>query len=110
MNACRPKRGTIKNEIRDGIKKRGFYIVPTPDQIPGCRGNRKGVLERIQQFAEDNKWRVTVHEDNGWLLFTADHSAGLAHSPGNHHPAFQKAAKVMEQALRGHRLAPSFGG
>jgi hypothetical protein len=75
MNACRPQRGSIIKTIADGIAKRGFYIVPSPDQIPGChRNNSKANLDRIQEFAVENAWRVTIHDENGWLLFTPDHS------------------------------------
>lgn len=87
MNACRPQRGSIIKTITDGIAKRGFYIVPSPDQIPGChRSNSKANLDRIHEFARDNAWRVTIHDENGWLLFNPDHSHSV---PDRQHDLLQ---------------------
>jgi hypothetical protein len=73
MSVDPSKRGCIREAIENGIAIRGFYIVSTPDEIPGCRGNKSAKAECVQQFARDNGWRVTVHTGNGWLLFSIEH-------------------------------------
>jgi hypothetical protein len=70
MNASSPKTASIVAAIRAGIASRSFYIVPTPDEIPGCLGSKEKKLKCVQQFARFNGWNVTIHDGNGWLLFT----------------------------------------
>lgn len=72
MSACRPKRGSVIKAIRAGIATRGFYIVPTPEEIFGCKGSKNEKLEFLHEFAQKNGWHVTIHNGNGWILFTAD--------------------------------------
>jgi hypothetical protein len=63
----------IVQVIENGITNRKFYILASPDQIPGYKESGKGKrLECIQQFAETNHWQVTIHNQNGWLIFTAE--------------------------------------
>jgi hypothetical protein len=71
MNAY-PKRRSLVEAISDGIASRDFYIVPTLDEIPGCHGDRKAKLGWARQFARDHGWHVTIHDGNGWILFTAN--------------------------------------
>ena len=75
MSVCRSKRAKIREAIKDGIEKRGFHIVCAADEIPNCCGGTNANLDRIQQFARKNGWHVTVHDRNGWLLFTTDRYA-----------------------------------
>ena len=72
MSACRPKRGSVVKAISTGIARRGFYIVPTPEEISGCKGSKNEKLEFLHGFAQKNGWHVTIHNGNGWILFTAD--------------------------------------
>jgi hypothetical protein len=65
------KRRALLEAIAAGIASRGFYIVPDPDEIPGSCGSRTAKLERARKFASENHWHLTVHDGNGWLLFTA---------------------------------------
>ena len=63
----------IVQVIENGIANRKFYILASPDQIPGYKESGKGKrLECIRQFAETNHWQVTIHNQNGWLIFTAE--------------------------------------
>jgi predicted TIM-barrel fold metal-dependent hydrolase len=78
MSACRPKRGSITKAIQDGIAKRGFYIVSTPEDVPGCRGKKSEFQECVHEFARENGWHVAIHSGNGWLLFTPSHTPPAA--------------------------------
>jgi hypothetical protein len=69
---CSPRRSSLVEAIRTGIERRNFYILPAPDQIPGCYGNKKTKLECARRFASAHGWQVTVHNGNGWLLFTVE--------------------------------------
>jgi hypothetical protein len=96
MSACRPKRGSITEAIKDGIARRGFYIVPTPEEVPGCTGSKAEKLECIQRFARDNGWNVAVHNGNGWLLFAA-HASPVADDFEND---LGQLAELIESSLR----------
>jgi len=75
MSSQLQKKKSVVQVISAGIAGRGFQIVPDADEIPGCRGNKGEKLERVQEFAREHGWHVNVHEENGWLLFTADRRA-----------------------------------
>ena len=90
MSARCSKRGSITQAIKDGIARRGFHIVSAPAQIPGCQGSRSVAMKHIHQFARENGWHLAVHDENGWLLFTADHlhARRLLESPPTEHTNF----------------------
>ena len=63
----------IVQVIKNGITSRNFYIVSSPEQIPGYKESRNGKrLECVQSFAEANNWHVTINSENGWLIFTSE--------------------------------------
>ena len=63
----------IVQVIKSGIASRKFYILSSPDQIPGYKQSRNGQrLECVQQFAETNHWHFTMNNENGWFIFTSD--------------------------------------
>ena len=61
----------IVQVIKSGIASRKFYILSSPEQIPGYKQSKNGQrLECIQRFAETNHWHV--NNENGWFIFTSD--------------------------------------
>lgn len=73
----------IIDSIGAGIATRGFYIVCERQQIKDLWGDNLPQLERLQGLASDHGWRVTVHERNGWLLFTPDSRPASAEVANN---------------------------
>ena len=63
----------IVQVIKNGISSRKFYILSSPERIPGYKQCRNGQrLECVQRFAEANHWHLTVNNENGWFMFTAE--------------------------------------
>ena len=91
------KRGSLVEAISNGIASRDFYIVPNPDEIPGCCGNLREKLEYAGEFARENGWNLTVHDGNGWLLFTA---AGRPAPKRLGNGNFGQFLKLIELSLR----------
>ena len=104
MSADRSKRGYIREAIENGIASRGFYIVSTPDEIPGCRGNKRSRTKCVQQFARDNGWRVTLHTANGWLLFSIEQFL----VPQTIEADLGQLAELLESSLNGDHWLGEF--
>ena len=86
----------IVQVIANGIASRNFYILSSPERIPGYKQSRNGRrLECVQRFAETNRWHVTVNNENGWFIFTAE-ELPLAKSFENN---FGQLAKWIESSL-----------
>ena len=63
----------IAQVVKNGIASRKFYILSSPEQIPGYKQSRNGQkLECVQRFAEANHWHVSVNNENGWFIFTSN--------------------------------------
>lgn len=87
--------------VKNGIASRKFYIVTSPGQIPGYRqSGNGGSLECVQRFAEANHWHVTVNNENGWLIFTAE-ELPLAKGFEN---IFGQLAEWIESSLRASHM------
>ena len=71
MSTQNPRRRGIREVIKAGVLGRGFHIVPGFDHIPGCKQREDRKAGFIQRFARRNGWRATIHNINGWVLFTA---------------------------------------
>jgi hypothetical protein len=97
MNA-QSKRKCLVEAISAGIDRRDFYIVPAAEEIPGCCGNRSAQLEYVREFARDHGWHVTVHDGNGWLLFTA---SGRRAPKGPKESDLGRLLKMIEMSLSG---------
>ena len=86
----------IVQVIKSGIASRKFYILSSPERIPGYKQCRNGQrLECVQQFAETNHWHLTVNNENGWFIFTAE-ELPLAKSFENH---FGQLAEWIESSI-----------
>jgi len=86
----------IVQVIKNGIACRNFYIVSSPEQIPGYKESRNGKrLESIQRFAQANHWHVTVSNENGWLVFTTDELPPAKSFENN----FKQLAEWIEPSL-----------
>jgi hypothetical protein len=97
----RNKRSAVQ-AIKAGIACRGFQIITTVDDIPGCHGSKGEKLDCALEFARENGWHVTIHQENGWLLFTPDpYPANEQHEevPG-------RLAELMAHWLMERRLSP----
>ena len=90
----------IVQVIKSGIASRKFYILSSPDQIPGYKQSRNGQrLECVQQFAETNHWHFTMNNENGWFIFTSD-ELPPAKRFENH---FGQLAKWIESSIHAAR-------
>jgi hypothetical protein len=105
MNA-HSKRKSLVEAISTGIAQRDFYIVPTLEEIPGCCGKRCAKLEYAREFARRNGWHVTVHDGNGWLLFTA---SGQSAPKGARESDLGRLLKTIELSLRGSQPVAEAG-
>lgn len=101
MPSCRSKRGSVVDAITTGIAKRGFYILPTPEEIPACHGDREAKLRRVQEFARENSWQVTVHKRNGWLFFTPGHAPV---PPADYADDMGQLVELIDSTLRANGL------
>ena len=88
---------SIVDVIKNGIASRKFYILSSPERIPGYKQSRNGQsLECLQQLAEANHWHVTINNETGWFIFTAE-ELPLAMSFENH---FGQLAEWIESSIR----------
>ena len=63
------QRGLLQ-QIDEGIMTRGFHILSRLEEIAGSEGGRQEKLSRVQRLAQQQGWQVTVHDENGWILFS----------------------------------------
>jgi len=88
---------SIVNVITNGVACRKFYIVSSPEQIPGYKESRNAKrLECVQRFAEANHWHVTINNESGWLIFTAEELPLDKGFENN----FRQLAEWIESSLR----------
>ena len=102
--SCPPrnKRSAVQ-AIKAGIACRGFQIITSVDDIPGCDGNKGEKLDCARQFADENGWHVTIHQENGWLLFTPDPYP----ANGQQQDVPGRLSELMAHWLMERRLSPN---